>query len=135
MRTNYSLMILILILNVPNASLIVSMGKNNIDEDELQLDDIDFDIERPKRVFDSQHGEEINSLVMKMQNLLMCVKVKNLKQQRIISSFQKWQINFPKEYRIYIIFKKLRHVLSLKTNISIIRTLNLSNSFIGLLED
>ena len=135
MRTNYSLMILILILNVPNASLIVRMGKNNIDEDELQLDDIDFDIERPKRVFDSQHGEEINSLVMKMQNLLMCVKVENLKQQRIISSFQKWQINFPKQYRIYIIFKKLRHVLSLKTNFSIIRTLNLSNSFIGVLED
>ena len=51
-------MILFLILNVPNASLIVNMGKNNIDEDELQLDDIDFDIERPKRVSDSQHGEE-----------------------------------------------------------------------------
>ena len=135
MRTNYSLMILILILNVPNASLIVSMGKNNIDEDELQLDDIDFDIERPKRVFDSQHGEEINSLVMKMQNLLMCVKVEDLKQQRITSSFQKLQINFPKEYRIYIIFKKLRHVLNLKTNFSIIRTLNTLNSFIGLLED
>ena len=58
MRTNYSLMILILILNVPNASLIVSMGKNNTDEDELQLDDIDFDNERPERVFDSKHGEE-----------------------------------------------------------------------------
>ena len=128
-------MILTLILNVPNASLIVSVGKNNIDEDELQLDDIDFDIERPKRVFDSQHGEEINSLVMKMQNLLMCVKVEDLKQQRITSSFQKLQINFPKEYRIYIIFKKLRHVLNLKTNFSIIRTLNTLNSFIGVLED
>ena len=135
MRTNYSLMILILILNVPNASLIVSMGKNNIDEVELQLDDIDFDIERPKRVFDSQHGEEINSLVMKMQNLLMCVKVEDLKQQRITSSFQKLLINFPKEYRTYIIFKKLRHVLNLKTNFSIIRTLNTLNSFIGVLED
>ena len=66
-------------------------------EIKLQPDDVDFDIEGPKRplwkkleetidaiqntpLFSSQHGEEINYLVMKMQNLLSCAKVESLEQ-------------------------------------------------------
>lgn len=30
-------------------------------------------------LFSSQHGEELNSLAMKMENLLSCAKVENLK--------------------------------------------------------
>lgn len=68
------------------------LARENIeDDDELQLGDIDFDIEGPKRsswdelevaldaiqnasLSSSQHGEEINSLVMRMQNFLRCAK-------------------------------------------------------------
>ena len=75
----------------------VLAADNNIDDHELQPGDIDFDIEGPTSrswdelegaldtiqnafLFSSQHGEEINSLVMKMQILLSCTKVKNHKQ-------------------------------------------------------
>ena len=68
-----------------------------------------------------------------MLNLLRCVRLKILKQQSITSSFQKLQINFPNEYRAF--FKKLRHAFNSKTNFLIIWTLNISNSFIGPLED
>ena len=85
----------------------VSAGDNNVDDDKLHPGDIDFNIEGPKRslcgeiegcamnaiknasLSSSQHGEEINSFVTKMQNLLRCTKVENLKQQTLTSYFHK----------------------------------------------
>lgn len=125
----------------------VLAGYNNVDDDESQPGDTDFDTEGPNSPswdelewtldaiedapFSSQYEEERKSLVMKMQNSLRCAKVENLK-QTFTSYFQKLKINFPKENKVF--FKKLHLVRDFKTNFSISRILDISKSFLYVLE-